>query len=196
MKILSASFVKSAQSPKAYPPASLPEIAFAGKSNVGKSSLINALLGRKRLAKTSSSPGCTQLINFFLINDALFFVDLPGYGFAKVPVEVKRKWAAMVEAYLMGRRTLRLVIFLMDIRRDPGEQDCMLMQWLDLHGLPYLLVLTKADKLSHQQLFQRRQQILKSMEAGSGSVVLFSAKSALGREEVWRLIEKYVSTDQ
>ncbi len=102
----------------------------------------------------------------------------------------------MVEAYLMGRKTLRLVIFLLDIRRDPGEQDRMLMHWLDLHGLPYLLVLTKADKLSHQQVLQRRRQILQGMKEGGRLVIIFSANSALGREEVWRVIEKYVSASQ
>ncbi|MGD8252384.1 MAG: ribosome biogenesis GTP-binding protein YihA/YsxC, partial [Desulfobacterales bacterium] len=123
MRITSATFVTSAVRNVQYPPADRPEVAFAGRSNVGKSSLINRLVQRKRLAKTSSTPGRTQLINFFNINDAFYIVDLPGYGYAKVPAAVKRQWGPMIEAYLTGRETLRVVIMLMDIRREPKLEE-------------------------------------------------------------------------
>ena len=192
MKILSANFIKSAVLPPDYPPPSLPEIAFAGKSNVGKSSLINILLQRKGLAKTSSSPGCTQMINFFNINDEFSFVDLPGYGFAKVPLAVKKKWGPMVEAYLQGRSSLRLVIFILDIRRDPSENDLAMFRWLEFYGIAYLLVLTKIDKLSKQQTMLHRQTILDFFAHPSVPTVLFSAHTGAGKEELWQEIEKNI----
>ena len=192
MKIISANFVKSAVAPLHYPEASLPEIAFAGKSNVGKSSLINVLVRRKGLAKTSSSPGCTQLLNFFSVNDQLSLVDLPGYGFAKVPEDVKKKWGPMVEAYLKARPTLRLVLFILDIRRDPGEHDLAMLRWLEFYRIPYLLVLTKTDKLSKQQIMQRRREILNSLSPSELPSVLFSARTGEGKEELWMEIEKHI----
>jgi GTP-binding protein len=123
MKIVSAEFIKSAAEPSHYPDVALPEIAFAGRSNVGKSSLINTLTSKKNLARTSSTPGCTQLINFFAINDQLSFVDLPGYGFAKVPEAVRKNWKPMIEKYLTERKNLRLVILIVDIRRDPSAEE-------------------------------------------------------------------------
>src|SRR5574340_353503 len=192
MKIISAQFIKSAVEPSHYSEGSLPEIAFAGKSNVGKSSLINVLTQRKRLAKTSNSPGCTQLINFFTVNDQISFVDLPGYGFAKVPEAVQRKWGPMVESYLKGRRTLRLVVFVLDIRRDPGEHDLTMMRWFEFYGFPYLLVLTKIDKMSKQQVIIRRRTILNFLGRPEATTVLFSVKTGAGKEELWKAIEKYV----
>jgi GTP-binding protein len=192
MKILSASFVKSAVAPPHYPPASLPEIAFAGKSNVGKSALINTLTQRKGLAKTSNSPGCTQMINFFTVNDELSLVDLPGYGYAKVPLVVKNKWGPMVETYLKERSVLRLVFFVLDIRRDPGENDLAMYRWLEFYRIPYLLVFTKIDKLSKQQTLLRRQAILEFFLHPSVPVVLFSARTGVGKEELWREIEKNI----
>ena len=194
MKIISASFVKSAVAPLQYPPPSLPEIAFAGKSNVGKSALINTLTQRKGLAKTSNSPGCAQLINFFIVNNQLSLVDLPGYGFAKVPVAVKKKWGPMVEAYFKERSALRLVLFVLDIRRDPGENDLVMFRWLEFYRIPYLLVLTKIDKLSKQQTMLHRQTILDFFLHPSIPAVLFSARTGAGREELWMEIEKNIFT--
>lgn len=192
MKIISANFVKSAVAPPHYPPASLPEIAFAGKSNVGKSALINTLTQRKGLAKTSNSPGCTQMINFFTVNNQLSLVDLPGYGFAKVPVAVKNKWGPMVEAYLKERSALRLVLFVLDIRRDPGEKDLAMFRWLEFYRIPYLLVITKIDKLSKQQTLLRRRAILDFFLRPSVPAVLFSARTGAGKEELWMEIEKNI----
>jgi GTP-binding protein len=192
MKILSANFVKSAVAPLHYPPASLPEVALAGKSNVGKSALINTLTQRKGLAKTSNSPGCTQMINFFTVNNALALVDLPGYGYAKVPLAVKNTWGPMIEAYLKERTTLRLVFFILDIRRDPGENDLAMYRWLEFYRIPYLLVLTKIDKLSKQQTMLHRQTILEFFAESSARAILFSARTGVGKEELWAEIEKCI----
>jgi GTP-binding protein len=192
MKILSAVFLKSAVEPSHYPAESLPEIAFVGRSNVGKSSLINGLVQRKGLAKTSNSPGRTRLINFFTVNDQFFLVDLPGYGFAKAPRTMKKGWGIMVEAYLRERRTLRLVVFVLDVRVDPGENDLAMLHWLEFYRLPYLLVLTKIDKVSKQQMINHRRNILDMMGKPAVSDVLFSARTGAGREELWEEIEKFI----
>ncbi len=194
MKITSAEFVKSAVWPNQYPPATMPEIAFVGRSNVGKSSLINALVGRKSLAKTSNTPGRTQLINFFTVNSSLFFVDLPGYGFAKVPRSVKKDWGDMIETYLRERRNLALVVFILDVRRDPSADDLSLRDWLDHYRIPYAAILTKSDKLSNQQALGRKKLIEKAMGKGaSGNTILFSAKTRKGAEELWQFIERHLS---
>ena len=194
MKITTAEFVKSAVWPNQFPPATMPEIAFVGRSNVGKSSLINALVGRKSLAKTSNTPGRTQLINFFTVNSSLFFVDLPGYGFAKVPRSVKKDWGDMIETYLRERRNLALVVFILDVRRDPSADDLSLRDWLDHYRSPYAAILTKADKLSNQQALGRKKLIEKAMGKGaSGNTILFSAKTRKGSEELWQFIERHLS---
>ena len=148
MIIKNVEFVKSAAKPHHYPEYDLPEIAFAGRSNVGKSSLINTLIQRKDMVKTSSKPGCTQLINFFLINEILSFVDLPGYGYAKVSKKIRAQWQPMVEQYLSFRKNLYGLILLIDIRRDPKKEEFDLLEWLEAHEMPYLVILTKSDKLS------------------------------------------------
>ena len=194
MKITTAEFVKSAVWPNQFPPATMPEIAFVGRSNVGKSSLINALVGRKSLAKTSNTPGRTQLINFFTVNNSLFFVDLPGYGFAKVPRSVKKDWGDMIETYLRERRNLALVVFILDVRRDPSADDLSLRDWLDHYRIPYAAILTKSDKLSNQQALGRKKLIEKAMGKGaSGNTILFSAKTRKGSEELWQFIERHLS---
>lgn len=194
MKITTAEFVKSAVWPNQFPPATMPEIAFVGRSNVGKSSLINALVGRKSLAKTSNTPGRTQLINFFTVNSSLFFVDLPGYGFAKVPRSVRKDWGDMIETYLRERRNLALVVFILDVRRDPSADDLSLRDWLDHYRIPYAAILTKADKLSNQQALGRKKLIEKAMGKGaSGNTILFSAKTRKGSEELWQFIERHLS---
>ena len=189
MLIKSAEFVTSATKPSQYPPEGLPEIAFAGRSNVGKSSLINVLVNRKRLVKTSSTPGRTQLINFFDINDHTTFVDLPGYGYAKVPASVRKKWGPMIETYLSGRSTLRGVVMIQDIRRTPREEEHNLIEWLEHYAIPSILVLTKTDKLSKTKLAKQRAAVARSLALDPKDLILFSAKSRAGREDVWKAIE-------
>ncbi len=171
----------------------MPEIAFVGRSNVGKSSLINTLVGRKNLAKTSNTPGRTQLINFFTINEKLSFVDLPGYGFAKVSQSVKKDWGDMIEAYLKERQNLALVIFILDIRRNPSVDDLALRDWLENYRLPYLSILTKIDKLSNNQASAQRRAIEKELRVSAEKTILFSAKTQQGKDKIWQALEEHLS---
>lgn len=194
MKILSAKFVLSAKDPAHYPPAALPEIAFAGRSNVGKSSLINTLLARKGLARTSNTPGRTQEINFFSVNDNLYFIDLPGYGYAKVPEKIRMNWGPMIETYLSGRRTLRLVVLILDIRRNPSGEDRQLIDWLRFYQLNFLVVLTKIDKLPRSQSLERRRRLgLELYLAPEEPLIPFSAKTGDGKDQLWREIKKVLT---
>jgi GTP-binding protein len=193
MKIISAEFIKSAVWPPQYPPATLPEIAFAGRSNVGKSSLINTLVGRKTLAKTSNTPGRTQLINFFTINEKVAFVDLPGYGFAKVSQSIKKDWGDMIEAYLRERQSLALVVFILDIRRDPSEDDLSLRDWLAHYRIPYVYILTKADKLSNNQAVVQKRSIERALAVSAENPpILFSAKTQKGKSEIWQFLDEHL----
>lgn len=196
MIIKSAEFVTSATKPSQYPPEGLPEIAFAGRSNVGKSSLINVLVNRKRLVKTSSTPGRTQLVNFFGINEYITFVDLPGYGYAKVPVSVRKHWGPMIETYLSGRNTLKGVVVILDIRRMPREEEHNLIVWLEHYAIARILVLTKADKLSKTKLAQQRAAVARALALDAGDLILFSAKSRQGREDVWQAIEQLIRPEK
>lgn len=190
MIIKSAEFVKSAVKPSHYPPALLPEIAFSGRSNVGKSSLINTLVNRKHLVKTSKTPGRTQLINFFNINGEFSFVDLPGYGYAKVPDSVKKNWGPMVETYISTRKTLKGVVLIMDVRRTPGPEEQNFMDWLDQYGVPHILVLTKSDKLSKTKQKSHQTAVAEALSVDESELILFSAKSRQGKEMMWGEIEK------
>lgn len=192
MIIKSADFVKSAVEPSHYPPAILPEIAFTGRSNVGKSSLINTLANRKRLVKTSSTPGRTQLINFFNINNAFSFVDLPGFGYAKVPEAIKRTWGPMVETYLSTRKTLKGVVLIMDIRRMPGTHELDFIEWLHYHTIPSILILTKADKLSKSKQMTQLTAITKILGTHRDDLILFSAKTRMGKDATWAAIEQLI----
>jgi GTP-binding protein len=192
MKITKAEFIKSAVWPPQYPPAVLPEIAFVGRSNVGKSSLINALVARKNLAKTSNTPGRTQLINFFTINEKVSLVDLPGYGFAKVSQSVKKDWGDMIEAYLRERQNLAMVIFILDIRRNPSEDDLNLRAWLDDYRIPYIFILTKADKLSNNQAAAQRRVIEKALHVTAEETILFSAKTQKGKDVIWKTLDDHL----
>jgi GTP-binding protein len=192
MQIKTAQFITSAVRPAQYPPPDFPEVAFAGRSNVGKSSLINTLVNRKRLVKTSSTPGRTQLINFFLVNGALSLVDLPGYGYAKVPQAVKRKWGPMIETYLSTRPGLTAVVLLMDIRRTPREEEFRLFDWLAHYAISVIPVLTKADKLSKTKQKKQLQAIARTLDIDEQELILFSAKSRLGKEALWRRMGRFV----
>ncbi len=195
MILKSADFVTSAVKPNQYPETLLPEIAFSGRSNVGKSSLINTLVNRKRLVKTSSTPGRTQLINFFVINQAFYLVDLPGYGYARVPAAVKRKWGPMIEGYLQNRTSLQAVTLIMDIRRTPKAEERNFIDWLHLYHIPTILVLTKADKLSKTKQNKQVNIISTHLEVEREQFILFSAKSRLGKDRLWRRIEALVAFD-
>jgi GTP-binding protein len=195
MLITSAEFVTSATEPSHYPPAALPEIAFAGRSNVGKSSLINKLVNRKQLVKTSSTPGRTQLLNFFLINKAFHFVDLPGYGYAKVPVPIRKKWGPMIETYLSTRNTLKGVVLIIDIRRIPGSEERNLIDWLNHFKIPMVPVLTKSDKLSKTNQIRQQAAIAKFFSIEKNDLTIFSAKSEQGREAVLSRIEYLINSN-
>jgi len=189
MNIKSAEFATSAVRPSQYPPPGRPEIAFAGRSNVGKSSLMNMLLGRKNLVKTSSTPGRTQTINFFLINDQFSFVDLPGYGYAKVPKAVRKSWGPMVERYLKTREGLCAVVVILDVRRLPNQGDHDLLAWLRHYKIPAILVLTKADKLKKSKQVKQRSAIARELSTDPFLLTLFSATTGLGKRELWAAIE-------
>jgi GTP-binding protein len=183
-------FLTSAFRENQYPPPDRPEVAFAGRSNVGKSSLINVLVNRKGLAKTGSRPGRTQAINFLGVDTRLYLVDLPGYGYARVPGQVKNSWRSMVETYLSTRQNLQGVVVILDIRREPTPGDKNLLDWLKHYGIRTTLVLTKADKLSRSQTLNRGRIIERQIaEVSPDSPVIFSAKTRQGREEVWKKIE-------
>jgi GTP-binding protein len=187
-------FLKSTFRKGDYPPPDRPEIAFAGRSNVGKSSLINVLVKRKGLARTSSKPGRTRAINFFNLEDRLYFVDLPGYGFARVPPHVKKSWGEMVETYLEKRDNLKAVVVIVDIRRDLSVGDKELLDWLNYYGKKSIVVLTKTDKLSRQKSISRAKQIANQLkEITSEKPTLFSAKTREGREEIWEKINQAIS---
>jgi len=188
MKVTSADFIKSAFKPKDYPPDTLPEVAFSGKSNVGKSSLINTLVNRKGLARTSSTPGRTQSINFFCINERISFVDLPGYGFAKVPLHIKQQWKPMVESYLKTRESLCLAVVILDIRREPGGDDINLVEWLSFHEIPILAVGTKIDKLSKNQRSKQKALLKKNLQLEESQLIMFSAVTGEGKEALWKRI--------
>ena len=193
MKIHSAEFVKSAAKAAHYPDYDYPEIAFAGRSNVGKSSLINTLIQRKGLVKTSSRPGCTQLINFFLVNETLSFVDLPGYGYAKVSKKIRAQWQPMMDRYLSTRESLLGLILLIDIRRDPRKEEFEMAEWLEARDIPYLVVLTKADKLSRTKQAKRLNAICARLNRDKNGVILFSAKTRQGREIIWDEINNLIN---
>lgn len=183
MKISSVEFVGAAAKPGAYPQLSYPEIAFAGRSNVGKSSLINRLLDRK-IARTSSTPGRTQQLNFFVINQQLTFVDLPGYGYAKVSKQERQQWQGLIEHYLITARNLRGVVLIIDIRRGPEAEEAALCDFLTHHQRSFVVVATKCDKLKRGQVEQQRKAIANRL--GSIPPFLFSAESGMGKEDLWR----------
>ncbi len=196
MLVKNAEFIKSATKPAHYPPPDLPEIAFAGRSNVGKSSLINVLVNRKSLVRTSSTPGRTQLINFFTVNGEFTLVDLPGYGFAKVPLAVKKQWGPMIETYLSTRENLRGVVLILDIRRVPGPEDRQMLDWLRAYGIPPVLVMTKCDKVSKNERARQASEIARSLGVTREELTLFSALSRDGKDELWLRIGELLANDE
>lgn len=193
MKILKAEFMTSAADSYGYPPEAGPEIAFVGRSNVGKSSLINAFLGRKAIAKVSSSPGKTRTINFFGINDEFRIVDLPGYGFARVSKAERESWGEMIEAYLMKRQTLAGVVQLVDSRHEPSAQDIQMYEWLRYYGLSGIVVATKSDKLSRNLLGKQMSLIRKTLKLDESDVLIaFSSINRSGLEELGSEMEKLI----
>lgn len=168
-----------------------PEFAFAGKSNVGKSSLINALMNRKSFARTSSQPGKTQTINFYSINDSFYFVDLPGYGYAKVSLEVKAKWGKMIENYLKKSKILRCVFLLIDIRHEPSDNDKTMYDWIVYNGYQPVVIATKLDKIKRSQLDKHLKMLRTGLSVGKDvKIIPFSAQTKQGREEIWNLIDE------
>ena len=173
------------------PENTLPEFAFAGKSNVGKSSLINGLLNRRALARTSSQPGKTQTINFYNVNDDLYFVDLPGYGYAKVSVEVKAKWGKMIERYLKKSKMLKCIFLLIDIRHDPSANDKLMYDWIVNNGYNPIIIATKLDKLKRSQVQKNVKAIKDGLKLRPGSrIIPFSAETKQGRDEIWALMDE------
>lgn len=169
------------------------EIAFSGKSNVGKSSLINALVNRKSYARTSSEPGKTQTINFYNINDELYFVDLPGYGYAKVSHEIKAKWGKMIERYLLSSEMLRIIFLLVDIRHEPSQNDKDMYNFIVNSGYNPIIIATKLDKIKRSQIQKQIKQIKTSLNVVEGTPVIpFSSQTKQGRDEIWELIEDYI----
>lgn len=196
MKISTAEFVTSATEPEGYPTGGLPEISFMGRSNVGKSSLLNSLLGGRKLARTSSTPGRTQLINFFRVNEAFLFVDLPGYGYAKVPERIRSQWGAMIENYLANRKELVLSILLIDSRHAPTANDLRLKSWLGHHDLPFVVVSTKADRLSNNQLRTSLRTAATSFGVAVDEVLPYSSVTGRGGERIWRTIQERIDVSQ
>lgn len=167
------------------------EVAFAGKSNVGKSSLINSLVNRKALARTSSQPGKTQTINFYNVNDEVYLVDLPGYGYAKVSQSEKEKWGKLIEKYLHGSKQLRAVFLLIDIRHEPGANDKMMYEWICHNGYNPIIIATKLDKIKRSQIQKQLKLIRQGLNVLPGTVIIpYSSETKQGREEVWKLIEE------
>lgn len=191
-----AKFIKTAILPKDYPNLKtlsgkeMPEIAVAGRSNVGKSSLLNHLFQCKGLVKTSSSPGKTQALNFFTVDEALAFVDLPGYGFANVPKKVRQQWGPMIQTYLENRPALKLILFLLDIRRIPTEEDQQLLEWIAYHELATILVITKADKVNQSERIANTKKILETFDAENLHHVEYSVLKHFGRNKLISMIKE------
>jgi len=174
-----------------------PEVAFAGKSNVGKSSLINALMNRKSLARTSSQPGKTQTINYYNINDAIYFVDLPGYGYAQANEKVKAQWGKMIEDYLHRSKQLRAVFLLIDIRHKPSENDCIMYDWIKRNGYEPIIIATKLDKINRSQIQKQVKLIRTTLEAEKETIIIpFSATTKQGREEIYEIVDGIIEADE
>ena len=193
MKVNKAEFVISAVGPAQYPEDALPEIALAGRSNVGKSSLINRMISRKNLARTSSTPGKTQHLNYYRVNDDLYLVDFPGYGYAKVSKTQRAAWGAMIEKYLLEREALKLTLLIVDMRHPPSKDDVNMYDWLIHYGVPVCVVATKADKIPKSR-WQKHIKIVKETLGfqPEHSLVMFSSETGLGKDELWTVIQSHM----
>lgn len=193
MKVTNAEFIISAVGPNQYPDDALPEIALAGRSNVGKSSLINRMINRKNLARTSSTPGKTQHLNYYRIEDSLYFVDVPGYGYAKVSKSQRQVWGAMIEKYMLDREPLKLVLLVVDLRHPPSKDDELMYDWLKHYNRPVCVVATKADKIPKSR-WQKHVKIIKEalVMRPQDHFVMFSSELGLGKDELWNHIENYM----
>ena len=194
MRAKSVRLFKAALLPRDWPETSYPEIAFAGRSNVGKSSLLRTILGQRKLIRISSTPGCTRTINFYLVNEHYIFTDLPGYGFAKVSAKLRAKWGQVIETYLAKRQTLKGVVLLIDARHGPMANDLQLWEWLCYYNRPSIVVLTEADKLKQSE----RPKALKITQTKLGlpstaELILFSARTGEGKKELWKKINAFLS---
>ncbi len=190
MKVVSAEFIRAAVDERGWPKDNLPQAAFAGRSNVGKSSLINSLVNRKGLVRTSSTPGKTREINFFLVNGSFYFVDLPGFGFARVPGRVQESWGEMIEKYLLESPRLNLIVFLLDIRHKPGENDMMMNRWLIDRSLPAAYVATKADKIARGARRGHVEAISDCLDIPMEDIIQFSSVTGEGKDRLWETIRK------
>ncbi|MCX7709679.1 MAG: ribosome biogenesis GTP-binding protein YihA/YsxC [Clostridia bacterium] len=193
MNLNNAKFELSAVKPAQYPATSVPEVAFAGRSNVGKSSIINTLLNRKSIARVGAAPGKTREINFYNIDQVLYFVDLPGYGYASVSKEKKSTWGAIIETYLNTRQQLKLIIMMVDIRHKPTEDDKMMYNWIVSNHLQHIVVASKADKISRGQIKARLQEISSTLGIEEGvTIIPFSSEKRTGKEELWNCINNMI----
>jgi len=195
MKIESAKFVKSGTLVEHYPEGDLPEIVLAGRSNVGKSSFINSVLNRKNLAHTSSKPGKTQTLNFYLVNDSFYFVDVPGYGYAKVSKTDRESFGKMIDLYLKQRQQLKLVILLVDFRHEPSNDDLLMYEFLNSYGIPCIVVGTKADKIPRNQRRKHEKIILKAMNVEEDMFLPYSSETKENIEEIYSLLEQVVEEE-
>ena len=197
MKVNNVSLAAVGVKMSQYPDDGKPEIAFAGKSNVGKSTLINAMIGRKALARTSSQPGKTRTINFYNVEDILYFVDLPGYGYAKAPRTEIEKWGKMIEEYLNKRETLRGIVMLVDIRHEPGENDRLMYDWLKHYGYDIIIAATKKDKIKRSQIQKQLSLIKNTLKlAPEDRLIAFSGETKDGVEELWEGLEKLIGYEK
>lgn len=193
MKVTNAEIVISAVSQKQYPNDQLPEIALAGRSNVGKSSFINKLINRKNLARTSSKPGKTQTLNFYRINDAFYFVDVPGYGYAKVSKTEREKWGKMMEEYFQTRQNLRAVLLITDIRHEPTRDDIQMYEFLKHFDLPVVVIATKLDKIPKGKRAQHIKRTINTLQMDKGDLILpFSSETGEGKDEAWGILRRYL----
>ncbi|MDR7001456.1 ribosome biogenesis GTP-binding protein YihA/YsxC [Neobacillus niacini] len=193
MKVTSADIVISAVKPEQYPETDIPEFALAGRSNVGKSSFINRMLGRKALARISSKPGKTQTLNFFIINEVLHFVDVPGYGYAKVSKTERAAWGKMIETYLTSREQLKAVVLIVDLRHPPTQDDMMMYDFLKHYEIPCIIIATKADKIPKGKWQKHLKVTRETLDLDPNDhIVLFSSETGLGKDQVWTLLQSYM----
>ncbi|HWK24295.1 MAG TPA: ribosome biogenesis GTP-binding protein YihA/YsxC [Ureibacillus sp.] len=191
MKVHNVEMVISAVKPEQYPEDGLPEFALAGRSNVGKSSFINKMIGRKALARISSKPGKTQTLNFYKIEEQLFFVDVPGYGYAKVSKSEREAWGKMIERYITARSVLRAVVLIVDLRHPPTNDDVMMYDFLKYYNIPAIIIATKADKIKKGKLEHHKKIVRETLEMDKNDpLIIFSSETGLGFEQAWQEIEK------